>query len=291
MVIHWLLLIFSGLLLAVSMVLMRAGSRRGATTWGLSLFVGLAACAVAAPFAWRHLALFSWGYGGLMLAAGALAIGGIWACVEATSRGPVGPTLMIRNYSMIVPLAGSALFYGESFGWWQAVGTALVLASVPLFQSRRKSGPISAGEVRPDARWLAYCAAMFVLFGVADFLFRDGVHRAASSDAFLLGVVLLGFAGNVLGSVVGLAASRQRPNRHDVLWGSAVGLMNVTLFTIALFIIRDMGGVLVFPARLIISVVAVVLLAAALFGERPGGRAVAGLALGTVGIVLIGWGG
>ena len=283
---NWLLLIACGALFGTGIIFLRAGCRRRTTTWGLALYVGLLPCLVSAALAVRHLHLFSPAYAALEVLAGIFGIAAIWASTEALRRGPTGPTFLILSYGIVVPVLASVLFYGEPLGWLRVVGLAIVAVSIPCLQGPRREAGAPAAARHPSAAWMAYAAASFLLYGAASVLLRDAVHRNASGH-FYLGVVLLAYVGNLVGSGLGLAISGQRPTRADAWWGTATGMLNFAAFIITLFVMRNMGGVLLFPARLVISVGVVVLLAIVVFKERPSLRTAVGLALGTAGIVLV----
>ncbi|MBN2582301.1 MAG: hypothetical protein JXL80_04475 [Planctomycetes bacterium] len=294
MIVDWLLLVACSLMIAVGVIFMRAGMRRGTTSWGLSLYVGLVPCVIFGPFAWRHVALFPPWYAALLVAAGAVAIVGIWALNESLHRGPVGPTFLIRSYSILVPVAASVLFYGESLSVLRVTGLLIVAASVPLLQSGKiPPGADSAAARRANGIWLLYMSLTFVAFGLADTAFRDAVSREAdyapnAHGGYVLGIVLLGYLGNMVGVPIGLLLTRTRPTRADAIWGTATGLVNGVAFLLVLLVVGSMGGVTVFPARLVISVACAVVLAAIFFRERPDARTAAGLVLGTVGVILLG---
>ena len=289
----WLLLIACSLLISLGAIFMRIGNRRGTTSWGLSLYVGLVPCVVFGPFAWPHLALFPPWYAVLMIGTGAVAIVGIWALDKALRCGPVGPTFLIRSYSIIIPVLASALFYNEAMGPTRIVGLLVVAASVPLLQrAKRAAGIEPAAHRRIGIAWLLYGSLTFLAFGLADAVFRDAMARQVDyapgiRGDYILGVVFLGYLGNMVAVPIGLLFSRTRPTPADAIWGTATGLVNGVAFILAMFVLGTMGGVLVFPTRTVISVAGVVFLAFVLFRERPGLKVAIGLVLGTIGVVLM----
>ena len=282
----WLLLSLGSLTLGLSVILMRFGRQHGARPAPMMLFIGLVPCLATAPFVWNRLGEFSCGYAALMVAGGLLGYGGQAALIEALGRGPVGPTFIIRSFAILVPVAASALFYDEPLGPTRVAGLALACLAIPLLQTGHTSPGASAEHRRAGAVWLAYCLASLALLGGADWVFRDAARPNASFQ-FILGVVFLGYLGNILGAVVAIPLGRAWPTRADALWGSAAGLCSLAAFALSLLVLRHLGGVLVFPARSVISIAAALALAFLFFRERPALRAAAGMALGAAGIVLL----
>ena len=245
---NWSLLVVCALLMGMGIITLRIGSRRRTTTWGLSLFVGLGPLLVALPLGWRSLALFSWPYALLIVAAGALAIVGIWATAEAMRRGPVGPTYLLQTFSLVIPVGGSVLLYHEVLSPLKAAGLAAVALAAILLSLGRRNGPrsVEAGGFSPA--WLFYALMTFLFFGITGLIFRDAIHQSNAGE-FYMGVVLLAYIGNLVGIAGGLALSRHRPTRDDLIWGSLTGFLNFTGFIISLFLLRNIGGVMAFPTR------------------------------------------
>ncbi len=285
---NWFLLVACGLLMALGIISLRAGSRKRTTTWGLALYVGLGPLLVVLPFFWQSLRLFSLGYALLIMAAGALAIVGIWAAAEAMRRGPVGPTFLMQNFSLLIPVTGSIIFYGEAVSHAKVSGLiviAIAAALLSLGRGRSANRSVDTGGFSPT--WLLYALMVFLFVGLTGLVFRDATFRSNDKE-FYMGVVLLAYMGNMVGVIGGLTLSRHRPTRDDLVFGSATGFANLAAFIITLFLLRNVGGVVAFPTRYVISTLVVVVLASMIFRERPDARTIIGLAIGFAGVILLG---
>jgi drug/metabolite transporter (DMT)-like permease len=284
---NWLLLVSCAVVVGLGIITLRVGSRRKTTTWGLSLYVGFGPLLVALPLGWRSLSLFSLPYALLIVAAGALAIVGIWATAEALRRGPTGPTYLLQPFSLAIPVGGSVLLYHEPLSALKVAGLVTVaVAAVLLSLGRRRAGQVSVETGGFSPAWLVYALMAFLFFGLTGLILRDAAHQSGAAD-FYLGVVLLAYIGNMVGIVGGLLLSRHRPTRDDMVWGSLTGFLNFGGFILGMFLMRNIGGVLAFPMRYIISTLIVVLVAALMLRERPDARTLAGLIAGCGGVLLL----
>jgi drug/metabolite transporter (DMT)-like permease len=281
--VQWLLLILAGVMYGSGTVVVRAAARRRTTTWGLPLGFSLLPCLVGSVIGLPHLSVMPPEYMLWPVLLGVLVIVGIWATAEALQHGPVSPVFLIRGSSLSLPVAASILVYGEPLGVYRAIG--LAVAAVALVLLARRSPQARHAEHGPRT-WVAWSLLGMACFGAVQIIMRDAISREVTPE-FLWVFIMLSFWGNVAGSLVGLAASRQKPTRGDLLWGLPVGLTSIVGFSISMFVLRDMGGVLVFPSRFLITSSVVILSGLLLFKEHPDRRTALGMALGIVGIILL----
>lgn len=283
----WTLLILAGVLYGVGVIFLRTGSRRGTTTWGLALHFGLIPCIVGVAAGWPQVMQVDPGYAWAPLVMGALVVATTWAGAEALRRGPTGPYFLIQSFSIMIPVVASVLFYGEPLGPWRGAGLGLVVVALPLIRASDARRP-NEGLKKEKRGWFFFTMVSLILLGVVQIIMRDGAARCERNDGALVGFVILSYVGEVAGACIGLALWRHRPTRADALWGTANGVATGVGALMSMFALRDLGGVLLFPARFIASAAVVILLALVLFRERPSPRVAVGIALGIAAVVLLG---
>ncbi len=276
------------MLYGAGVIILRSGSRRKTTTWGLAFYFGLAPAIIGVLAGWSYVLRVGWGYGWAPVTMGLLVVAAIWASAEALRRGPTGPFFLIQSFSLMIPVAASVLFYGEPLGPWRLAGLALIAVALPLIACANSSNRSSSRDDPGHGRWLPYTLLSVALFGAVQILMRDGAARYAGDTASLGGFVILSYLGEVIGACIGLAVSGHRPTRADALWGTAHGVVTASGFALSMLALQALGGVLVFPARFVASAAVVLLLALVLFGERPNGRTALGIALGVAAVILLG---
>ncbi len=124
--------------------------------------------------------------------------------------------------------------------------------------------------------------ASALMYGAADFTGGLATRRAATIPV----VVSSQFSGMVLLALLLPVLPGSSPSRADLLWGIAAGLTGgggVALLYRALAI----GRMAVVAPTTAVCAVIIPVVAAMLLGERPGGLAVLGIALGIGAIVLV----
>lgn len=280
---QWLLLILAGVMYGTGTVMIRAGTRRKTTTWGLSLWFSLLSCAIATVIGLPHLDTIRAEYAVWPILLGAMVVVAIWATAEAMRHGPIGPVYLVRSGSIALPVAASILIYGEPLGVYRAIGLVTAAMAMVLL-ARTPQEPRRDGQRQKS--WVAYALLALICIGMVQVIMRDAVSREASAE-FLLAFVMLTYWGSVAAAIVGLAVSRHRPTLADMRWGTPAGLTSLVGFTISMFVLREMDGVLVFPSRFLIVAAVVICSGFVLFKERPSRRTALGMVLGIAGIVLL----
>jgi drug/metabolite transporter (DMT)-like permease len=127
---------------------------------------------------------------------------------------------------------------------------------------------------------LALGSALF--YGAADFMGGLTSRRAGAIPV----VVISQFSGMLLLTLLPPVLPAASPSRDDLLWGAAAGLtggVGVALLYRALAI----GTMAVVAPTTAVCAVAIPVLVAVAFGERPVPLAIAGIVLGIVSIILV----
>jgi drug/metabolite transporter (DMT)-like permease len=286
--VQWLLLILAGVMYGSGTVMIRFGTRRRTTTWGLSLWFSLVPCAIATVIGLPYLDTLRAEYAVWPILLGAMVVVAIWATAEALRHGPIGPVFLVRSGSIALPVTASILIYGEPFGVCRAMGLAIAAVAMVLLT---RTSPEPRRDGQRQRSWVAYALLGLICVGMVQVIMRDAVSRDAVSREvsaeFLLAFIMLTYWGNVAAAVAGLAVSRHKPTRADMLWGTLAGLTSLVGFSVSMFVLRKMDGVLVFPSRFLIIATVVICSGFVLFKERPDRRTALGMVLGILGIVLL----
>lgn len=82
----------------------------------------------------------------------------------AFSKGKMSLTVILNNFSMIIPMAVSLLAFDEPFGLAKAAGTVLALVSFCLIVAREKRGQETEGK--NGAAWLILTLLVFLVNGL-----------------------------------------------------------------------------------------------------------------------------
>ena len=116
------------------------------------------------------------------------------ANIAALQCGPMSYTTVIISFSTLISALSGVLFFGESLGWVQIVGIALMLVSFVLATEQR------TGEKRATWRWLALCLVAF--FATGGIGIMQKVHQSSSHKGELSAFLILAFAVSSLLCVV-----------------------------------------------------------------------------------------
>ena len=95
-------------------------------------------------------------------------------------------TSVIISFSTLISALSGVLFFGESLGWAQIVGMALMLISFVLATEQR------AGEKHATWKWMGLCLIAFVATGGIGIMQK--VHQSSSHKGELSTFLILAFA-------------------------------------------------------------------------------------------------
>ncbi|MCQ2432604.1 MAG: EamA family transporter [Clostridia bacterium] len=88
-----------------------------------------------------------------------------WSYVQAMSSGPVSMTVLINNFSMLMPVLLSVFFYSESFGLFRILGLILMLLSFLIDVRIDKNS-------KPDRFWFLMTMLTFCSNGLMNVVIK-----------------------------------------------------------------------------------------------------------------------
>ena len=189
----------------------------------------------------------------------------------------VGITQAVQQLSVVLPILASIFIWGEKPGLVCTIGLVLILVAFPLL-ARGKAVPqsVTGGNFR-------VILVLFITEGIAGLLMKAYSQNMPNQEAAYLCFV---FSAAATGSL--LAAIRMaQPGGMDAVYGVSLGLANFFACVTCLYALGQLPGFIVFPS---ISIGAILLASAAavvLWGERYRGKALWGMAIAVIALILI----
>jgi uncharacterized membrane protein len=302
-------LLASILLMSALAVSLRWAVGRGADPHGLNAAYrvtgGLITLAVALPaLDWSRLAEF-WRLAGTgaMIAAVFYWLTGL-ASIKAIELGSLGVSWAVIRCSMIIPGLASLFFWHEvplsplslTLGA-RVLGMVAVAGALFLLSGGQGRGAAAAtlltvgrggsgAPTRAQRRgWLLWLGTAFVGQGAWEVCLR--ATRSYPDNQARSFFLLITFSLAMVLAGVSSAAARVRLGRREVLYGLLAGACALAASSLRVWALRDVDGIIVFPATTIGVVMLVQLAGFGFWRERPGRRALAGLALALGGMVLL----
>jgi drug/metabolite transporter (DMT)-like permease len=197
-------------------------------------------------------------------------------CIRAAG---VGITQTVNRLSVALPVAASIFIWSEIPGVFQMCGIALALLAFP-FLAYGRALPVEPNHPGKIA-WLALC---FLVQGVAG-LFMKAYSQRAPAGAEVQFLCFL-FSAAAVGSLV-VAAGTARPRLPDLAHGLALGATNALSNIGLLCALAALPGIVVFPTTSAAAILLSAAGAAALWRERFRGKALLGLVLAALALVLV----
>lgn len=191
----------------------------------------------------------------------------------------VGVTQSVQWLGVILPIAASILIWHEIPGAVQALGLILALVALPLLACGH--GSLDTAK----SRWkLLFLTGLFLLEGAVSLAMKLYSREVppGSESAFLCFL----FSAAALGNVA-LALRRERSRLGDIAHGLGMGFANVLCNFTFLRALAFLPGTVVFPTVSAGSIVLTATVGAILWQERYRGRALVGLILAAISLILI----
>ena len=280
---HILLILVLCFLASAKVVLQSSFAKRNALSLkGSIMYNGLAFLVIAViymPFViYRGIDLNTVWYG---MAMGACSIIYQLSYTAAFAKGKMALTVIFNNFSMVIPVAISVLWFDEPFGVLRIIGTCLVALSIIL-----NVGGDGDGR-KVSFVWILCILITFISNGSS-----AGVQKIYTK---LYEVDLLGFVGISYLTAAALSfaimpfASKKKLYfpKKAVISACSVGVVlgaHVVLYTYAISIIP---GTLLFPAFNCMVSLVMAITGVFLFKEKLSVHQIAGVAVGTLAIILM----
>lgn len=202
--------------------------------------------------------------------------------LKAFSLGDVSLTVLINNYSMMLPILVSVLFYHEPLGWVRPLGILLCFLSLAFDVS------FTRGK-RTDGKWLFCVLFVFLSNGAIGVLQK--VFAAEGYGAYTADFLAIGYLTAAAFCAVSLLPARKKsPFRltgKTLLPPLAVGAILTGFQYLYTYSLGVLPGTLLIPCygggvSVLLSITGVLL-----YKERLTKRKAMGLALGICAIVLM----
>ena len=157
---------------------------------------------------------------------------------------------------LLVPIAFSLLFFGETPTALQAAGFVLAVAAVLMMNSGEKT--VSR------ARWALVLLLLSCGTGDAMSKVYEYLGRAEMSDQFLFYTFVSAFVLCLLLVI----RKREKPGAKELFWGAMLGLPNYFSARFILAALQDLPAVIVYPTFSVASMVVLTLTGVCFFKEK-----------------------
>ncbi|MBE0644479.1 MAG: hypothetical protein IH600_10405 [Bacteroidetes bacterium] len=219
---------------------------------------------------------------GFSVILGVLFIGCFWLLMKTIQKlGMVIPVTLMR-LSAVLPTAGSILLYAEVPTALQVGGILLAFFALPLASPK----PLTRATLRPLIEGgFGWGLLLFVAFGLTEFLFKFQKEVLPIENPSEMLQVVFGTA-----MVIGVAAAlrlRERISLHLVLTGAVLGVVNMYSAKFLILALRELPGMVLFPANGIGVIMLSAFVAAIVWRERLNTRNYIYLACAAVALILI----
>ena len=112
------------------------------------------------------------------------------AHIAALQVGPMSYTAVIISFSTLISALSGVAFFGESLGWIQGVGIAMMLGSFVLAIKKEKE------EKKANFKWLALCLLTFAATGAIGIMQK--VHQSSAHRDELNAFLIIAFLSSAL---------------------------------------------------------------------------------------------
>ena len=207
----------------------------------------------------------------------------------AFSCGNTSLTVIIGNFSMLMPIAVSVAYCGESFGATKILGTAMAILSCCLTGAKGKSE--SGGNAQSRGKWLFFTFAAFLCNGAIAVNQKLYAVNTPSPKSFEF-VAISYIAATVLSALVygvlllakkGTEASREITfSPRDLLPGLIIGVILGVFQSLYTYANSVIDGTLLFPTYNCGVSIVTLLAGRIIFGEKLSVKGKVGAAVGIV---------
>lgn len=219
---------------------------------------------------------------GVSVLLGFLFIGCFWLLMKTIQKlGMVIPVTLMR-LSAVLPTAASILLYAEVPSALQVAGILLAFLALPLASPQ----PLTRATLRPLLEGgFGWGLLLFVTFGFTEFLFKFQKEVLPMDNPSDMLQVVFGTA-MVIGMVAALRL-RERFSLHLVITGVVLGVINMYSAKFLILALRELPGMVLFPANGIGVIMLSTVVAMLLWKERLNARNYIYLACAAAALILI----
>ena len=191
----------------------------------------------------------------------------------------VAATRAVAQLGITIPLLFAVFWWNEYPNITQTIGIVVALASLILLDARKDL----LQQMRVALRWRLM---MFLfLVGTAQLLAKIFTEMKVSQRTSVYIGVLFISAGAA--AATRLLWQRRIPPLAEWVWAAALGSFNLVQATFLVQALRQLPGIVVFPASACGSLALTTLVAVLLLGERPTKRLYVGLGASSAAVILL----
>jgi drug/metabolite transporter (DMT)-like permease len=274
--VHWLPLVF---LLAFGFGQLFKWSQRRGCSAPVVVYVNylVLAAALAAYFAWQGQLAFPAAVIRLGMLTGLAFFVSMFTMTRALETANVAVVLTAFRLAILCPIAASVLIWGESAGPGRLLGIVLALISLILMTRGSRDQGLGRG---------VYLVFFIFLFQGWSQTCLRAVHYVGLDDQRAHVLLVTALTAGLLGLAVSVIR-RQRPTRHDLRMGVAIGLYNLLGLLVTLTALSQVQGTVFFPLQGCAVVLMDNVAAHFWWHERLTRTCMAGAALGAVAMLFV----
>ena len=211
------------------------------------------------------------------------------ANIAALQVGPMSYTAVIISFSTLISALSGVAFFGESIGWIQGVGIAMMLGSFVLAIKKEKE------EKKANFKWLALCLFTFAATGAIGIMQK--VHQSSAHRDELNAFLIIAFLSSALFCTVfavllqkreaRTAREKGRITRRLLAIMLASGVCVAANNKYNLYLSGVMDSAVFFPIINGGGLILTTLAAVVVFGERLSKKQWIGIALGIASVIFL----
>ena len=208
-----------------------------------------------------------------------------WSYVQAMSTGPVSMTVLINNFSMLMPVLTSVLLYSEKFGVFRILGLVLMLVSFAIDVRVDKNSP-------PNKRWFLMTILTFFSNGLMNVVLK--IFSMSEHGGEIAGYVSISYLTATFLTAVLLFFFRMgkrtptfRISGKVILSACSAGILLALAQALNAYASGHIDGTLFFPTYNGGVTLTLALIGLLLFREKLSTRKKIGLAIGIAAIVMM----
>lgn len=217
----------------------------------------------------------------LLLILGTVFIANLIAYSRSIHRVGMGVSIAAMRMSLIFPIGVSLFVFGESIGWIKYAGILIALFALLLMVPQIKDSGIS----KISDAWLP--VLIFLMTGMADTgmkIYERLYVDQLSEGLFLSGVFLISF---LIGVIVLIKKKQIHISFIELLYGIAIGVVNLYASVFLIYALKLMPGSIVFPLVNVTLVVLGALIGVFIWKDHPSRKQWIGLAGAILSIILL----
>ncbi len=291
-------LIISILFIAATAVTFRISTDRGADPYGVNaayrcvggVIAIVFGMVVVGPGAFLKIGKTTWLWAG---------VGGVlyWLAgltnLRATGLGHMGVTWTVNRCAMVIPALASLLVWHEAplslasakFRW-TVFGLALTVVAIVTFGLDRNIRKGNLGSPSASGSWLRWLAAAFLAQGGWETSLRaaGGFERETDRVVFLSVI----FAVAMILSVLTLKLRPAKLGRREWMFGAIAGIGSLIGSGVRPWALRDLPGVLVFPATAVGVLLLMQIISACFWKTKVSRQVVVGILIAVAAVIVLG---